>query len=78
MVGAAGALARSTGRPATVFGSASRVRSGLAAGMDKDGIALPAWPALGFGFAEVGTVTAQAAAGQRASHGCSGCASPAR
>ncbi len=31
---------------------------GLAAGMDKDGIALPAWAALGFGFVEVGTVTA--------------------
>jgi dihydroorotate dehydrogenase len=30
---------------------------GLAAGMDKDGAALPAWPALGFGFIEVGTVT---------------------
>jgi dihydroorotate dehydrogenase len=30
---------------------------GLAAGMDKDGRALPAWPALGFGFIEVGTVT---------------------
>ena len=31
---------------------------GLAAGMDKNGVALPAWPALGFGFVEVGTVTA--------------------
>ncbi|MGH3492233.1 MAG: quinone-dependent dihydroorotate dehydrogenase [Sciscionella sp.] len=30
---------------------------GLAAGMDKDGVALPAWPAMGFGFVEVGTVT---------------------
>jgi len=30
---------------------------GLAAGLDKDGRALPAWPALGFGFVEVGTVT---------------------
>jgi dihydroorotate dehydrogenase len=30
---------------------------GLAAGMDKDGMALPAWAALGFGFVEVGTVT---------------------
>lgn len=30
---------------------------GLAAGMDKDGVALPAWAALGFGFVEVGTVT---------------------
>jgi dihydroorotate dehydrogenase len=30
---------------------------GLAAGMDKDGRALNAWNALGFGFAEVGTIT---------------------
>jgi dihydroorotate dehydrogenase len=32
---------------------------GLAAGLDKDGRALRAWPALGFGFVEVGTVTWQ-------------------
>ncbi|MGE5154849.1 MAG: quinone-dependent dihydroorotate dehydrogenase [Bdellovibrio bacteriovorus] len=31
---------------------------GLAAGLDKDGRAIPAWQALGFGFLEVGTVTA--------------------
>lgn len=31
---------------------------GLAAGMDKNAVALPAWEALGFGFAEIGTVTA--------------------
>ncbi|MGC1479955.1 MAG: quinone-dependent dihydroorotate dehydrogenase [Chthoniobacterales bacterium] len=31
---------------------------GLAAGMDKNAIALPAWEALGFGFIEVGTITA--------------------
>ncbi len=31
---------------------------GLAAGLDKDGRAIPVWPALGFGFVEVGTVTA--------------------
>src|SRR5918993_267096 len=30
---------------------------GLAAGLDKQGTAVPAWAALGFGFAEVGTVT---------------------
>ncbi|RRR65351.1 MAG: quinone-dependent dihydroorotate dehydrogenase [Candidatus Viridilinea halotolerans] len=36
---------------------------GLAAGMDKDGTALPAWAALGFGFVEVGTVTGQAQPG---------------
>jgi dihydroorotate dehydrogenase len=31
---------------------------GLAAGLDKDAEAVPAWQALGFGFVEVGTVTA--------------------
>ena len=31
---------------------------GLAAGFDKHAQAVPAWPALGFGFAEIGTITA--------------------
>jgi dihydroorotate dehydrogenase len=31
---------------------------GLAAGLDKEGAAVPAWQRLGFGFVEVGTVTA--------------------
>jgi len=44
--------------PRTVFGLEFPNPVGLAAGMDKDGFALPAWPALGFGFVEVGTVTA--------------------
>jgi dihydroorotate dehydrogenase len=30
---------------------------GLAAGFDKNAVALPAWAGLGFGFAEVGTIT---------------------
>jgi dihydroorotate dehydrogenase len=30
---------------------------GLAAGFDKDGVATPIWSSLGFGFAELGTVT---------------------
>lgn len=30
---------------------------GLAAGLDKDAVALPLWPALGFGHVEIGTVT---------------------
>lgn len=30
---------------------------GLAAGMDKEGMAIPAWAAMGFGFVEIGTVT---------------------
>jgi dihydroorotate dehydrogenase len=49
--------------PVTVFGVRFANRVGLAAGMDKDGVALPAWPALGFGFVEVGTVTAHAQPG---------------
>jgi dihydroorotate dehydrogenase len=44
--------------PVTVFGVRFPNPVGLAAGMDKDGTALTAWPSLGFGFVEVGTVTA--------------------
>ncbi|WKD59284.1 quinone-dependent dihydroorotate dehydrogenase [Corynebacterium caspium] len=36
---------------------------GVAAGFDKDGTALEAWSPLGFGYAEIGTVTAQAQLG---------------
>jgi dihydroorotate dehydrogenase len=43
--------------PVELFGVRFANRVGLAAGMDKDGAVLPAWPALGFGFVEVGTVT---------------------
>jgi dihydroorotate dehydrogenase len=43
--------------PRRVFGIDFPNPVGLAAGMDKDGVALAAWPALGFGFVEVGTVT---------------------
>lgn len=46
-----------TSAPTTVFGLRFPNPVGLAAGMDKDGTALPAWSALGFGFVEVGTVT---------------------
>jgi dihydroorotate dehydrogenase len=49
--------------PVDVFGVRFANRVGLAAGMDKNGVALPAWPALGFGFVEVGTVTAHAQPG---------------
>ncbi|HMQ32335.1 MAG TPA: quinone-dependent dihydroorotate dehydrogenase [Chloroflexaceae bacterium] len=41
----------------TIFGLRFPNPVGLAAGMDKDGVALPAWAAIGFGFVEVGTVT---------------------
>lgn len=43
----------------TVFGVRFPGPLGLAAGFDKDGRGLNTWGALGFGFAEVGTVTAQ-------------------
>ena len=43
--------------PCRVFGIDFPNAVGLAAGMDKDGTALAAWPALGFGFVELGTVT---------------------
>jgi dihydroorotate dehydrogenase len=36
---------------------------GLAAGLDKNALALPIWAALGFGFLEIGSVTAKAQAG---------------
>lgn len=36
---------------------------GLAAGLDKNGLALPAWAAIGFGFVEIGTVTSLAQPG---------------
>ncbi len=43
----------------TVFGVRFPNPVGLAAGFDKDGVALAAWEALGFGFVELGTLTAQ-------------------
>ena len=47
----------------TVFGVQFPNPIGLAAGFDKDGVALAAWQALGFGFVEAGTLTAQAQPG---------------
>ena len=49
-------------KPKTLFGVTFPRQVGLAAGFDKNGIALPAWAA-GFGFIEVGTVTATAQPG---------------
>src|SRR5881392_4115525 len=45
--------------PKTVFGLEFPNPIGLAAGLDKNGVALSAWAALGFGFIEIGTVTAR-------------------
>ncbi|MGI9123808.1 MAG: quinone-dependent dihydroorotate dehydrogenase [Mycobacterium sp.] len=47
----------------TVFGARFPGPLGLAAGFDKDGLGLKGWGALGFGYAEVGTVTARAQPG---------------
>jgi dihydroorotate dehydrogenase len=46
-----------------VFGVKFPNPVGLAAGFDKNAVALPAWQAMGFGFAEVGTITARAQPG---------------
>src|SRR5690606_1207851 len=49
--------------PITVAGIHFPNRVGLAAGLDKDGHAARAWARFGFGFAELGTVTARAQPG---------------
>jgi dihydroorotate dehydrogenase len=56
-------LVRTDTSPRNVFGITFPSAVGLAAGLDKQGAALRAWPALGFGFTEVGTVTAVAQPG---------------
>src|SRR5205814_358199 len=50
-------------KPKVLFGVRFPNPIGLAAGLDKNGVAIPAWAALGFGFIEIGTVTAKAQAG---------------
>jgi dihydroorotate dehydrogenase len=62
--GACGALSRILGSRAVslrvdAMGLSFPNPIGLAAGLDKDGVAIEALRALGFGFLEVGTVTAQ-------------------
>ncbi len=47
----------------TVFGVQFATPVGLAAGFDKDATGVDVWGPLGFGFAEIGTVTAQAQPG---------------
>jgi len=57
-----GALAALLARhrdPVRVAGVDFPGRVGVAAGLDKNGLGLKAWGALGFGFAELGTVTSQ-------------------
>jgi dihydroorotate dehydrogenase len=50
-------------KPKSLFGLTFPNPIGLAAGFDKNGVAIPAWAALGFGFVEIGTVTAKAQPG---------------
>src|SRR6266498_3595811 len=50
-------------KPKVLFGLNFPNPIGLAAGLDKNGVAIPAWAALGFGFIEIGTVTAKAQPG---------------
>src|SRR3954447_14378561 len=52
--------------PVELFGLKFPNPVGLAAGMDKHAVALPAWEALGFGFAELGGVTWHAQPGNPA------------
>jgi dihydroorotate dehydrogenase len=47
----------------TVFGVKFPHPVGLAAGFDKNAVALRAWQGLGFGFVEAGTITARAQPG---------------
>jgi len=49
--------------PFELMGLRFRNRIGLGAGLDKDGIAIRGWAALGFGFVELGTVTPRPQAG---------------
>lgn len=60
---AARLVAGSSGRATTVAGIRFPSRVGLAAGLDKDATAVLAWAGLGFGFAELGTVTGRAQPG---------------
>jgi dihydroorotate dehydrogenase len=50
-------------KPKVLFGVRFPNPIGVAAGLDKNGVAMPAWAALGFGFIEIGTVTAKPQAG---------------
>ena len=57
-VDALGAALGGPSSPVTLAGIRFPGRVGLAAGVDKDGVAVTSWQALGFGHVEVGTVTA--------------------
>ena len=57
----------------TVFGLRFPNPIGLAAGFDKNAVALPAWETLGFGFVEAGTITARRRSPETRSRASSGC-----
>jgi dihydroorotate dehydrogenase len=52
--------------PVTAFGLRFPNPIGLAAGMDKEGEAVPVWPSMGFGHVEIGAVTWQGQPGNPA------------
>src|SRR5215472_13789578 len=54
---------RPRSNPKTLFGLNFPNPIGLAAGLDKNGVTIPVWAAIGFGFIEIGTVTAKAQPG---------------
>ncbi|NUM79486.1 quinone-dependent dihydroorotate dehydrogenase [bacterium] len=54
---------RHPGLEQTIFDLTFPNPVGLAAGFDKMATGIPAWPSLGFGFSEIGTVTGQAQPG---------------
>jgi dihydroorotate dehydrogenase len=56
-------VSRPTGPGKKVFGVDFANPIGLAAGLDKNAVALPAWARIGFGFVEVGTITSVAQPG---------------
>lgn len=62
----AGALYRPPDLPVSCLGLSFPNPVGLAAGMDKQGVAVPMWRALGFGFSELGGVTWHAQPGNPA------------
>ncbi len=55
----AGRALTAPGWPRRILGTTFPNPIGLAAGFDKNGVAPHLWPRLGFGFAELGTVTAR-------------------
>jgi dihydroorotate dehydrogenase len=60
------ALYQAAPLPVELFGLRFPNPVGLAAGMDKQGVAVPVWAALGFGFSELGGVTWRAQPGNPA------------